>query len=374
MSRFLNSRLAGIRVRWRKWLAIAAVGVLVPQVPALARVPERLLAGCPGWVTFAIVLELLSMLGFVLVFKLVFGAQLSWRQGWRAGLRALGATTVLPGGGLVGPAVGARAAGVDRAPASVVRATIAFTLITSAPSVIVLGALAAGLWLGWPAGPHSVFLTLPVAVAAICVLAVAWLTGGAHSHRSSNRQLRHAPVRYLFAGISVLRGGTQDARRLLAAGNWKLLGAVGYYAFDNAVLWAAFRAEGHAPALSVIVMGYLVGSLAAAVPIPAGLGALEGGLIGALVLYGAPAAPAVTAVLIYRAVSFSLPVLSGAFAWAPWGQPLRGRLSAAAGASKGRRLLRSTAPAAPRHRAPSGPADRSVACGATAGAGAGARR
>ena len=65
-----------------------------------------------------------------------------------------------------------------------------------------------------------------------------------------------------------------------------------YYAFDNAVLWAAFHAYGNAPPVSVIVMGYLVGSFGAAVPVPAGLGAVEGGLIGALVLYGAPAASA----------------------------------------------------------------------------------
>jgi uncharacterized membrane protein YbhN (UPF0104 family) len=90
--------------------------------------------------------------------------------------------------------------------------------------------------------------------------------------------------------------GVVQARCVLVARDWKLLGAVGYYAFDNAVLWAAFHAYGHTPAPSVIVMGYLVGSLGAAVPMPAGNGAVEGGLIGALVLYGAPAAPETTSV------------------------------------------------------------------------------
>ena len=59
-------------------------------------------------------------------------------------------------------------------------------------------------------------------------------------------------------------------------------------------------------------MGYLVGSLAGALPIPAGLGVLEGGLIGALVLYGAPAAPAAAAVLLYRGISLSVPIALGA--------------------------------------------------------------
>ena len=59
-------------------------------------------------------------------------------------------------------------------------------------------------------------------------------------------------------------------------------------------------------------MGYLVGSLAGALPLPAGLGALEGGLIGALVLYGAPAAPTAAAVLLYRGISLSVPIVLGA--------------------------------------------------------------
>ena len=59
-------------------------------------------------------------------------------------------------------------------------------------------------------------------------------------------------------------------------------------------------------------MGYLVGSLAGALPLPAGLGAVDGGLIGALVLYGAPAAPAAAAVLLYRGISLSVPAVLGA--------------------------------------------------------------
>ena len=96
------------------------------------------------------------------------------------------------------------------------------------------------------------------------------------------------------------------------AGNWKLVGALAYYAFDNAVLWAAFHAYGRVPPLGVVVMGYLVGSLAGALPLPAGLGAVDGGLIGALVLYGAPPAPAAAAVLLYRGISLSVPAVLGA--------------------------------------------------------------
>jgi uncharacterized protein (TIRG00374 family) len=105
--------------------------------------------------------------------------------------------------------------------------------------------------------------------------------------------------------------GIGDARSLVTAHDWKLIGAVAYYAFDNAVLWAAFHAFGHPPAIGVIVMGYLVGSLAGALPLPGGLGAVDGGLIGALVLYGSPAPSAAAAVLLYRGLSLGLPVALG---------------------------------------------------------------
>jgi uncharacterized membrane protein YbhN (UPF0104 family) len=58
-------------------------------------------------------------------------------------------------------------------------------------------------------------------------------------------------------------------------------------------------------------MGYLVGSLAGALPLPGGLGALDGGLIGALVLYGSPVAPAAAAVLLYRGLSLAVPIVLG---------------------------------------------------------------
>lgn len=63
---------------------------------------------------------------------------------------------------------------------------------------------------------------------------------------------------------------------LLVAENWKLAGALAYYAFDNAVLWAAFHAYGGTPALEVVVMGYLVGSLGSTLPLPGGLGVAGG--------------------------------------------------------------------------------------------------
>ncbi len=304
-------------IRWTRFGGFVAVGLAFLAIPPLAHVPARLVSGCGKWIAVAAVLELLSGAGFVLVFAVVFCARMSKRQSLGAALRAFGASTVLPAGGLVGPAIGIRTARSDRPPLGLVSSTIAFTILTTAPSLIALGTLGLSLWLGWPSGPHGALLTLPAAGLAWGLLAAVWLIGRSRPDRSSGGdQSRHWCWRSSAVAIRAVREGAAEARRLVAAGNWRLVGTLGYYAFDNAVLWAAFHAYGHAPALSVIAMGYLVGSLGAAVPVPAGIGVVDGGLIGALVLYGAPAPPAAAAVLLYRGVSLLLPVTFSAIAWA----------------------------------------------------------
>ena len=95
-----------------------------------------------------------------------------------------------------------------------------------------------------------------------------------------------------------------------------LIGAVGYWAWDNAVLWATYHAVGMSPALTIVLMGYLIGQLGGLLPLPGGLGGIDGGLIGTLVVYGAPAAATTAAVLAYRLILFWLPLLVGGLAFA----------------------------------------------------------
>jgi uncharacterized membrane protein YbhN (UPF0104 family) len=304
-------------IRWTRWGAFSALALAFLAVPPLAHLPARLVTGCANWIALGAALELLSVLGYLLVFRLVFGARMTGRQSLWAGLRAIGASTVLPAGGLIGPSMGVRTARTGARQRGLIGSTIAFTILTNAPSAVVLGVLGLSLWLGWPSGPHSALLTLPAAGLAWALLAGGWFIG--RSARRSGLQgepLRPTRWRNIAAALRIVPDGAGQARRIVAAGDWKLVGALGYYAFDNAVLWTAFRAYGHPLPISVVVMGYLVGSLGSLLPLPAGIGAVEGGLIGALVLYGVPAAPAAAAVLLYRGLSLSLPVALSAVAWA----------------------------------------------------------
>jgi uncharacterized membrane protein YbhN (UPF0104 family) len=301
-------------------LAAFALGVL--SLATIAGVPLAPLSGCGRWIALAAALELISLLGFVVTFKLVFSAHLGWRRGLLAALRGLGASTALPAGGLIGPAIGAlwpRSAG--KSPARIARSAVAFVVLTNAPSVAVLGAVGLTMGAGLLSGPHEAALTLLPGGLAIAVLVVCSLVRTPTDSRTARRSRRRRRlVRPVVGTLTSLRDGVSEARALVLGGNWKLFGALAYYAFDNAVLWAAFHAYGRAPGIGVLAMGYLVGSLGAALPIPAGIGAVEGGLIGALVLYGVPAAAATAAVLLYRGLSLLIALPLGTLAWAP--QPL----------------------------------------------------
>jgi uncharacterized protein (TIRG00374 family) len=77
------------------------------------------------------------------------------------------------------------------------------------------------------------------------------------------------------------------------------------------VLCLCFRALGNPPAIAVIAQAYLIGQLGGALPLPAGIGGVDLGLIGALVLFHVPAAEAAAAVVAYRAIQRWIPALLG---------------------------------------------------------------
>lgn len=76
-------------------------------------------------------------------------------------------------------------------------------------------------------------------------------------------------------------------------------------------------AVGPLPPVAALVIAYLVGYLANAIPVPAGIGVLDAGLVGALTMYGLPLTHAAAAVLLYHAVAFWSPALGGTIAYVP---------------------------------------------------------
>ena len=97
--------------------------------------------------------------------------------------------------------------------------------------------------------------------------------------------------------------------------NPAILGSIAFWAFNVAVLWASFRAFGDAPPWAVLTMAFFVGMLGNLLPLPGGVGGVDGGMIGALIAFGVDGGLAVVAVLTYRAFAFWLPTIPGAIAF-----------------------------------------------------------
>jgi hypothetical protein len=117
---------------------------------------------------------------------------------------------------------------------------------------------------------------------------------------------------------TVLRGtatSIRDTEHLLLRPDWRILGAIGYLWFDIAVLMACFAALGSTPPLASVILAYQIAYISNAIPVPGGIGILDGSLVGVLVLYGVPATPATAATLAYNAIALWFPAMWGTIAF-----------------------------------------------------------
>jgi len=296
-------------------LAVVAAAALA-SVSGAAKIGAHLTSGRPAWLILAAGFELLATLGFAVTFQLIFGDWVPRHTSLRLGITVCAATILVPAGGLLAIGAGARALSRRGMPQAKTRArAIAFLLITNAPNAIVLGALGLALGAGLLHGPHTPALTILPAAIALAAIGLTLLLPLV-SHRRLMQAPRRTTRRVASMSVAQLELGVIEAVALLRGRNWKLLGAFAYYAFDNAVLWATFKAFGHAePPIATLVIAYLIGSAAGSLPVPAGLGVVEGGMIGLLVFFGAPVLCTGIAVLAYRAVSTGMPLALGGVAF-----------------------------------------------------------
>jgi uncharacterized membrane protein YbhN (UPF0104 family) len=312
--------------------AVAALGILalvVALAPGLGEVRDELAGASAGWLIAAVVLELLSGISYVLLFRPVFCRRMSWRSSWEIGWSELAAGSIVPASGAGGLALGAWVLHRGGMPAErIARRSVAFFLIKSSVNfvaVAILGALLATQLLGPDLSLWLTALPAAMSVAAIAaVLALPRLGPGAAPAAGAGR------VRRAWSTVrSSVIGGVGEAVEIVRTRDLLVLGgALGYWAFDNAVLWATFEAFGADVPLTVILLGYLIGQLGGLLPIPGGIGGIDGGLIGTLIVFGAPAAATAAAVLAYRVILFWLPLLLGSASFVSLRRDLRGAVPA----------------------------------------------
>jgi putative heme transporter len=322
-----------IRDHRRALLALLVIGVLLififavlPQMAGFGKSLHRLRYGNKLWLAAGVVLECISLGGYMALFRLLFSStdvHIAWRSSYQITMAGAVATKVLAAGGAGGIALtvwALRAAGLEAK--TVARRMTSFELLLYGVFMLSLVIFGGGLAIGVLPGHSPGALTvLPAAFGAVViVLALSMGIAADRAQRWLARlgRRRKGP-KSLFTKLATvpgtLHGGVETTIEVLRHPKPGLLGAVVYWGFDIATLWAGFRAFGGMPELAVLVIGYFVGQLANALPLPGGIGGVEGGMIGSFIAFGVNGSTAVLAVLAYRIISFWLPVLPGSIAY-----------------------------------------------------------
>jgi uncharacterized membrane protein YbhN (UPF0104 family)/tRNA A-37 threonylcarbamoyl transferase component Bud32 len=146
---------------------------------------------------------------------------------------------------------------------------------------------------------------LTVAVLVLVVTAIPFL-----------RKFVATRLRSLFAGVvpRMLDVLQRPVKLLTGIGGMLLLTSVFVLCLDASV--RAFDGGNQPVSYASIAVVFLAGNaLGSAAPTPGGVGAVEGALLGGLVLVGVPKEVAAPAVLLYRTMTLWLPVLPGWFAF-----------------------------------------------------------
>jgi uncharacterized membrane protein YbhN (UPF0104 family) len=278
-------------------------------VPGLKGVATTVSNMKAEWVAVAILLEVLSCAGYVVAFLQVFdrapllvGAYVALSE------EAFGAAVSLGG-------VGSLAVGgwlmVERGapPGRIAQRSAVLFLYTSAINLITLILAGLGLFLGLPGPSNPLLSLLPAAVGILLLVAFLLLP------RYADRLVRRLGPGRLRTVIRETAASVRDTKRLVLRPSWPILGAFGYLWFDIAVLYACLAAAGQTPPLAPLVLAYQIGYLSNFIPVPGGIGVLDGSIIGMLVLYGVGGTVAAGATLVYHAIALWVPAVCGTLAF-----------------------------------------------------------
>jgi uncharacterized membrane protein YbhN (UPF0104 family) len=295
---------------------IGLVAIAVGSLPGLGTLRHRFAEASAGLLVLIAVLKLCSCLSNVVAFRDVFCPNLPFSFSYRLGMSEQAANVLIPAGGTGGLAFGAwvlHQAGMSGE--RIARRSVAFFVLTSIPNfacaAVVGPLLIAGLLSGQaPVIATSVFSALAWA-SALVVAFLPRLLGRIDPKKATGRV-----ARWIRTAAATVGNGIHDVHDVFVPFHWRaILGACGYLGFDIAAMIVAFAAFGGGVPLGPLIFGYVIGQLGGLIPLPAGVGGTEGGLIGALVLFGSPLSEAAAAVLTYRAFQLGVPAVLGAVAW-----------------------------------------------------------
>jgi len=296
-------------------LTIVALYFLVPQLAGLDDTWNRIRNGRPVWLLLAGLFTFGMFAGFVTQFQAVYDcAHLLRRESLQITLAALAASRLLSAGGaggLVLQAWALRRAGLE--PRAVADRTVAFVVLQYLVYTLAVVVFGYALYYGLLPGSAPFAITFVPATLALVVTVLGLSLGFVPP--DLQKRLHAGPMRRVANLPASASAGIRIALRRLRTPDGSIFGALLFWACQIAVLWACFNAFGEAPPIGVLVVGFFVGMLGNLLPLPGGIGGVDGGMIGAFAAFGLDSGLAIVAVLAYRGFTFWLPTLPGIVAF-----------------------------------------------------------
>lgn len=302
---------------------------LFPRLVGLGNALGKLDDANPIWIMVAIGFNIAAFGTYIALFKAVVGGdalRFSWVETYEINMAGLAATLLFSAGGAGGIVLtfwALRKAGMQRH--EVARRMVAFLTLHYAFYPLALILFGILLRTGVLHGESSVELTIVPAGVAGVILVLGLLLAlippdlGPRIARFVHGDRGRAIAKRVGRIPATFAEGFRFAISLFAhprQGGLAVLGAAGFWAANIGILWASFHAFGvHVP-LAVVVQGFFLGMVANLIPFaPAGVGAVDAGMIGAFVLFGLPEDTVFPAILIYRLVAFWMPIPFGVVAF-----------------------------------------------------------
>jgi uncharacterized membrane protein YbhN (UPF0104 family) len=277
----------------------------------------------PVWLGVAVGFEAMSSVSYWALQRIAFRTR-SWFAVATSQLASGTAGRVVPGGGATASALQYGILVRSGIPSSTAASGVAASWAATTATALALPVVALGAAVGGTAVPRGLrnvaylgggaFLVLGIGAFAafrwdepllLVGRGIRWAAGLVHR----GDRVQDLPER-LLAQRDALRH-TFSEHPVLAA-----LSAFGKWGFDYLALLCVLAALDIRPQPALVLLAYSASALLGMIPLtPGGLGFVEAGLAGLLVLTGISAGDAAVATLAYRLVSYWLPLPAGVVAW-----------------------------------------------------------
>jgi len=314
---------------------LVALYLVLPNLTGFEDSLRKIEDADPVWIAVALGINLLSFAAYIALFRGILGGRaqsprlrerIDWRTSCQITLAGLAATRLFSAGGAGGIALtywALRRAGMEtRQTAARMVAFLVLLYTVYLAALVVCGIF---LRVGLFPGPSPVEMTIvPAALAGIALVVLFFVSlipadlerivaRWAQGHRRVGLARRIASV------PATIATGTRTALSILrhpSSGLLAIVGAVGFWAANIAVLWACFHAFGESVPKAVLVQGFFVGMTANLLPFfPGGVGSVDAGMIAAFLAFGEPSSTVFVSVLAYRVIAFWLPIPPGILAY-----------------------------------------------------------